>query len=719
VADPLEETGTTESISPSSTSDQPAAEDELGFEPYVRALARFLIHPQTLGPLSVSIEGDWGGGKSSFMLQLERELKREARKNCDLGTPPLCVRFNAWRHEKEEALWAAFALHFAREVSTQSPFLWRNYCRLGLILQRFSWSEGWFDALRVFLFMLLLVLAAVALPIVVYERGWQAIMNLTERPLGSYALTSGGVIAYLLVLASIWRLLSKYISNPLEIDLTRHLELPNYEGRVAFVERFHKDFSAVVNAFARGRRVFVFIDDLDRCEIPRAADLMRAINLMLSENPRLIFVLGMDREKAAVSTAVKLQKALPYLRALRSGSVGHPRESAAQLGLEYGYEYIEKFVQIPFMVPTPRKVELAKLVSQISRRPTAPQTPNLLERLRKCWSGHDQLIDRWSSELSEAIREPTPQEGRRQHIRLLATEDSPKIREIVIAVAPALEFNPRRVKQFLNLFRLRVFIAAETGLFDESEHAPLTLEQIAKLTALLLRWPLLIPPIQEKRDFLDELETAARGSTPAAKPEIRRWLADANLRALLTTGAEKFDESDSWTIGNVNIERLLQVSPRVRIVGSSPEPQVRPKPGEANGERQETPIREEAPRVDDNERGRLDSEDATTRSPITARQIFREMPERFNGKAAIGLTAVYQFVLTGDGGGDWAVIIRDGRCEVEETLHPSPSITITMAAQDYLDMISGKLNGQMAFIQGKLKITGDMGLALRMQDLFQ
>jgi putative sterol carrier protein len=41
-----------------------------------------------------------------------------------------------------------------------------------------------------------------------------------------------------------------------------------------------------------------------------------------------------------------------------------------------------------------------------------------------------------------------------------------------------------------------------------------------------------------------------------------------------------------------------------------------------------------------------------------------------------------------------------------------------MAAQDYLDMVNGKLNPQMAFMTGKLRISGDMGLALRMQSLF-
>jgi putative sterol carrier protein len=46
-------------------------------------------------------------------------------------------------------------------------------------------------------------------------------------------------------------------------------------------------------------------------------------------------------------------------------------------------------------------------------------------------------------------------------------------------------------------------------------------------------------------------------------------------------------------------------------------------------------------------------------------------------------------------------------------------MTLTMTAQDYVDMTMGKLNGQMAFMSGKLKIAGDMGLAMKLQTLFK
>jgi len=98
--------------------------------------------------------------------------------------------------------------------------------------------------------------------------------------------------------------------------------------------------------------------------------------------------------------------------------------------------------------------------------------------------------------------------------------------------------------------------------------------------------------------------------------------------------------------------------------------------------------------------------------------VFEQMSNRFKKEAAQGLNAVYQFDLSGEGGGQWQVVISNDRCEVKEGAHPSPTTTISMAAQDYLDMVSGKLNPQMAFMSGKLRIAGDMGLALRLQGLF-
>ena len=104
---------------------------------------------------------------------------------------------------------------------------------------------------------------------------------------------------------------------------------------------------------------------------------------------------------------------------------------------------------------------------------------------------------------------------------------------------------------------------------------------------------------------------------------------------------------------------------------------------------------------------------------MTPADIFKEMPNQVDANAAKGVNATIQFNLSGDNGGQWYVTIKDGTAAVSEGTAPSANMTMTMAAQDYVDMISGKLNGQMAFMSGKLKIAGDMGLAMKMQSLFK
>jgi len=102
----------------------------------------------------------------------------------------------------------------------------------------------------------------------------------------------------------------------------------------------------------------------------------------------------------------------------------------------------------------------------------------------------------------------------------------------------------------------------------------------------------------------------------------------------------------------------------------------------------------------------------------TVKEIFELMPTRFNKDAAAGMNAVYQFDITGEGGGQWHADIVDGEITVSEGTHDSPNITLTMADQDYIDMVEGRLNGQMAFMSGKLKIKGDMSLAMKIGQLF-
>jgi putative sterol carrier protein len=104
----------------------------------------------------------------------------------------------------------------------------------------------------------------------------------------------------------------------------------------------------------------------------------------------------------------------------------------------------------------------------------------------------------------------------------------------------------------------------------------------------------------------------------------------------------------------------------------------------------------------------------------TVKETFDLMPTKFKAANAAGVNKTIQYDISGDGGGTWHAVIKDGACTVNSGAAASaPDLTVTMASSDWLDMIGGKLNGQMAFMSGKLKLKGDMGLAMKLGSLFQ
>jgi putative sterol carrier protein len=105
--------------------------------------------------------------------------------------------------------------------------------------------------------------------------------------------------------------------------------------------------------------------------------------------------------------------------------------------------------------------------------------------------------------------------------------------------------------------------------------------------------------------------------------------------------------------------------------------------------------------------------------PDTAREIIEAMPSAFVPERAEGLKATYQFELTGEGGGNWVLEIANQQCEVKEGVTEKPDATIKLAAADYVALVKGELDPIGAFMKGKLKIKGNMGLAMKVLDLFQ
>lgn len=99
-------------------------------------------------------------------------------------------------------------------------------------------------------------------------------------------------------------------------------------------------------------------------------------------------------------------------------------------------------------------------------------------------------------------------------------------------------------------------------------------------------------------------------------------------------------------------------------------------------------------------------------------QIFPTMAQRLIPEKAQGVNAVIQFNLSGDNGGLYWLKIADGKCESGEGTAQNPKMTLKATADDYLAVVNGTLNPTQAVFTGKLKIEGDMSLAMKMTTMF-
>jgi len=98
--------------------------------------------------------------------------------------------------------------------------------------------------------------------------------------------------------------------------------------------------------------------------------------------------------------------------------------------------------------------------------------------------------------------------------------------------------------------------------------------------------------------------------------------------------------------------------------------------------------------------------------------IFNQMPAAFLPEKAAGINKTIQINLDGDGGGQWAIKIAGGTISVNEGQADAPDLTLKMDAGDYVDLVHGRANPMSLFMAGKVKVEGDVSLAMKFQELF-
>lgn len=571
-------------------SDSWTIDDSLGHREYARAIYRFLTDEKTTAPLAVSIQAPWGGGKTSLMRMVQQELDPEALKRIesarnksfssaanlpesvrpgqlkpDLGENSLQIRgvldeirawkqsgkpeakvanptispsvsiegnrsqphritvwFNAWKYQTTEQVWAGLADCILRQVTERMNVAQRQRFWLQLQLGRIDTDKiqqriyskiisGWWRAVRPWIFG---TLGLVPVELVA------ALTHIEQFKIGG---AIGALVTIVLTGAKSLQLYFKkrqeVEKEPAELTLADYLQIPDYRSKIGFIHDVAEDLQRVIKAIPPNLLpIVVFIDDLDRCSPQKVAEVTEGINLFLAgEFPDCLFIFGMDAEIVAAA----LQKA--------HSDVIHELPAYAS-GIPVGWRFMDKFVQLPFVIPPPEPEDVKRYVNSLLNQdgvvtlPTdirdsiaeasKPQPTGEAEKLASDVERQLNKLD-----LDEAqIRQAKSRVEQARRLAQIDTEianasrDNQIVSDFLLKVAPDLYSNPRDLKRFLNTFRLHDFLRiARLGKSLEAPSRSLIVDWIR----LSLRWPQVVRWMHRANadDSTTKTDTLAHGST--------------------------------------------------------------------------------------------------------------------------------------------------------------------------------------------------------------
>jgi len=119
----------------------------------------------------------------------------------------------------------------------------------------------------------------------------------------------------------------------------------------------------------------------------------------------------------------------------------------------------------------------------------------------------------------------------------------------------------------------------------------------------------------------------------------------------------------------------------------------------------------------------VDMPQAPIAQDFKSKEIFDQLEALLenDGETLVGkVKGIYLFKVknsvAGAGDGLWILDAKNGSGSVEFEGKAKPDVTLIIKDSDFVDLMSGKLNSQKAFFQGKLKVQGNMSLAMKLQE---
>jgi hypothetical protein len=501
-------------------SDKPSDIDLLEFKDYAQALTDFIKNEKTQTPLTIGIDGAWGSGKTTLMKMIQSRLALKEKTPTD-RLQTRTVWFNAWKYDQEESLWASLALEILSQVRRQCYWCERVSLWIRVNWKRFDKGKFGGDLLKFIVYPAALVLAT-ALGTFLWKRWMDASFDIAKW---TKVAVGGGLIATFL---GALRQIHDQIVAPFELNISKYMRTPDYKTRIGFLGEFEKDFKLVIDAVTNNGKssLVIFVDDLDRCEPAKPVNVIEAINHLLDAEP-CVFVMGMDVRSVAASIEAKYKD-------LAQSSIGGDLSS----GLPLGYRFLEKIVQVPFRLPQVGRESLARLVTgNLDLQPdTAPDhVASVAEAERLIKSEEDkgenleEAVAKVSSERPD-VSEAVLMEAK-QNVFARTFDDDEEVCRGIGEVLPYLEANARKVKRFINLFRLQLLIANRRGLLESGD---IEIVQLARWVVLIGSWPEIIdvlndPTFASRLTEAHQVQRAPINELGREQVESRKTILDAHL----------------------------------------------------------------------------------------------------------------------------------------------------------------------------------------------
>ena len=265
------------------------------------------------------------------------------------------------------------------------------------------------------------------------------------------------------------------------LGISQYMKEPDYKNRVGFISQFQEDFKCVIESVTQKGKwpLVVFIDDLDRCSAPKAAEVIEAINLLI-DSEHCVFIIGMDSMMLSRSIQAKYKEIESYF-----DDTDYP----TRIGL--GRHFLEKIIQIDFHIPQPDKSHVTDFINAQLGKSLIQQVPPVVQQVAESLIQAEQRAGKTEKEAKKVVQDSHPDlppvivDAAAESVQERAFEELPEVVQIVNELAPYLNYNPRRIKRFINMYRLQSLIAYQRNILE----TVVSLDNLACWVAINMRWP--------------------------------------------------------------------------------------------------------------------------------------------------------------------------------------------------------------------------------------